>query len=76
LTIACPPRAGLPAAGRDVGASLPASGGLQLALSSGQLKLALSNQNAFVVFASNYNLGQNPANDQQQFVGIVPIPSK
>jgi hypothetical protein len=38
--------------------------------------LSLSSQNAFVLFASNYNLGQNPANDQQQFVGIVPIPPK
>jgi len=38
--------------------------------------LSLSSQNAFVLFASNYNLGQNPANDQEQFVGIVPIPSK
>jgi len=37
--------------------------------------LSLSNQNAFVSFVSNYNLGANPTNDQQQFVGIVPIPS-
>ncbi len=37
--------------------------------------LSLSNQNAFVSFLSNYNLGANPANDQQQFVAIVPIPS-
>lgn len=38
--------------------------------------LALTNQNALVFFVSNYNLGQNPSNDQQQFLGIVPIPSK
>ena len=38
--------------------------------------LALSKQNAFVLFLSNYNLGANPTNDEQQFVGIVPIPSK
>jgi len=37
--------------------------------------LSLSNQNAFVSFVSTYNLGANPTNDQQQFVGIVPIPS-
>ena len=38
--------------------------------------LALSKQNAFVLFRSNYNLGANPTNDEQQFLGIVPIPSK
>lgn len=38
--------------------------------------LTLTNKNAFVLFVSTYNLGENPANDQQQFVGIVPIPSK
>jgi hypothetical protein len=38
--------------------------------------LTLSNQNAFVLFTSNYNLGQNPFNDQQQFAATVPIPSK
>jgi hypothetical protein len=37
--------------------------------------LSLSNQIAFVSFVSTYNLGANPTNDQQQFVGIVPIPS-
>jgi hypothetical protein len=37
--------------------------------------LTLSNQNAFALFVSNYNLGQNPSNDQQQFLGTVPIPS-
>ncbi len=38
--------------------------------------LSLSNQSAFVLFVSNYNLGANPANDQQQFAASVPIPSK
>jgi len=38
--------------------------------------LALSKHNAFLLFLSNYNLGANPANDEQQFVGIVPIPSR
>ncbi len=38
--------------------------------------LALSKQNAYLLFLSNYNLGKNPANDEQQFLGIVPIPSK
>jgi hypothetical protein len=37
--------------------------------------LALSSKNAFALFVSNYDFGQNPTNDQQQFVGIVPIPS-
>jgi len=37
--------------------------------------LSLSNKSAFVLFLSNSNLGANPTNDQQQFVGIVPIPS-
>jgi hypothetical protein len=37
--------------------------------------LTLTNQNAFALFVSNHNFGQNPFNDQQQFVGIVPIPS-
>ena len=37
--------------------------------------LALSKQDAFVLFLSNYNLDQNSSNDQQQFLGIVPIPS-
>jgi hypothetical protein len=37
--------------------------------------LALSSKNAYVLFVSNYNLGQNPANDQQQFLATVPIPS-
>jgi len=36
--------------------------------------LALSKQDAFVLFVSTANLGANPTNDQQQFVGIVPIP--
>lgn len=36
--------------------------------------LALSSENAFALFVSNYDFGQNPTNDQQQFVGIVPIP--
>ena len=38
--------------------------------------LALSNQNAYLLFVSNYNLGKNPTNDEQQFLGIVPIPAK
>ncbi len=38
--------------------------------------LALSNQNAYLLFLSNYNLGKNPTNDEQQFLGIVPIPTK
>jgi hypothetical protein len=38
--------------------------------------LALSNQNAFVLFTSNHNLGANPTNDQQQFLAAVPIPNK
>ncbi len=38
--------------------------------------LALSNQNANLLFLSNYNLGKNPNNDEQQFLGIVPIPTK
>ncbi len=38
--------------------------------------LALSDQNAFLLFASNYNLGQNPTNHQQQFLAAVPIPNK
>jgi len=37
--------------------------------------LALSKQDAFVLFVSTANLGANPTNDQQQFVGVVPIPS-
>jgi len=28
------------------------------------------------LFLSNYNLGKNPTNDEQQFLGIVPIPRK
>jgi hypothetical protein len=35
--------------------------------------LALTNENAYVLFASNYNMGRNSANNQQQFLGIVPI---
>jgi hypothetical protein len=38
--------------------------------------LSLSNKNVFVLFVSNYNLGDNPSNDQQQFLGIVPFASK
>ncbi len=38
--------------------------------------LALGKQNAYLLFLSNYNLGKNPTNDEQQFLGIVPIPSK
>ncbi len=38
--------------------------------------LALSKQNAYLLFLSNFNLGKNPTNDEQQFLGIVPIPSK
>jgi len=36
--------------------------------------LALTRANALVLFASNYNLGQNSANNQEQFLGIVSIP--
>ncbi len=37
--------------------------------------LTLTDKNAFPLFVSTANLGQNPTNDQQQFVGIVSIPS-
>ncbi len=37
--------------------------------------LALTDKNAYALFVSNHNEGLNPANDQQQFLGIVPIPS-
>jgi hypothetical protein len=36
--------------------------------------LALNNRNAYVLFVSTCNLGQNQFNNQQQFLGIVPIP--
>lgn len=36
--------------------------------------LALSDGNAYVLFASNYDQGRNSFNNQQQFLGIVPIP--
>ncbi len=35
-----------------------------------------SKQNAYLLFLSNHNLGKNPTNDEQQFLGIIPIPSK
>jgi hypothetical protein len=38
--------------------------------------LALTDTNAYPLFVSNYNEGQNLANDQQQFLAIVPVPSK
>ncbi|TMI40993.1 exo-alpha-sialidase [Candidatus Bathyarchaeota archaeon] len=37
--------------------------------------LALSNTTAYVLSVSNHDSGMNPSNDQQQFLGIVPIPS-
>ena len=37
--------------------------------------LALSNTTAYVLSVSNHDSGQNPSHDQQQFLGIVPIPS-
>ncbi len=37
--------------------------------------LALTDKNAYPLFVSDYNEGQNPANDQQQFLAIVPLPS-
>ena len=37
--------------------------------------LGLSSKSAFALFVSNYNFGENTDNDQQQFLGIVPIPS-
>ena len=36
--------------------------------------LALSNTAAYVLSVSNHDSGQNPSHDQQQFLGIVPIP--
>jgi hypothetical protein len=36
--------------------------------------LALADGKAYVLFASNYDQGRNPSNDQQQFLGIVSIP--
>lgn len=38
--------------------------------------LALTDHEAFALFVSNYNLGSNMANDQQQFLGVVPIPGR
>jgi len=38
--------------------------------------LALNNKFAFVLFVSTYNTGNNPHNDQQQFLATVPIPQK
>ncbi len=37
--------------------------------------LALTDRNAYALFVSNRNEGLNPSNDQQQFLGVVPIPS-
>jgi hypothetical protein len=37
--------------------------------------LALTDSTAYALFVSTYNLGQNPFNDQQQFVGIVSVPT-
>ena len=37
--------------------------------------LALSTNTAYVLSVSNHDSGLNPSNDQQQFLGIVPIPS-
>ena len=36
--------------------------------------LALTNEKAFVLFTSNYNLGRNAANNQEQVLGVVPLP--
>jgi len=36
--------------------------------------LALTTENAYVLFASTYNLGRNSLNNQQQLLGIVSIP--
>jgi hypothetical protein len=36
--------------------------------------LALADGKAYVLFASNYDLGRNPSNNQQQFLGIVSFP--
>jgi hypothetical protein len=36
--------------------------------------LALSDTTAYVLSVSNHDSGQNPSHDQQQFLGIVPIP--
>lgn len=38
--------------------------------------LALTDRSAYPLFVSNYNEGQNPTNDQQQFLAIVPVPSR
>jgi hypothetical protein len=37
--------------------------------------LALSDTTAYVLSVSNHDSGQNPSHDQQQFLGILPIPS-
>ncbi len=37
--------------------------------------LALTDSTAYAFFVSNYNLGQNAFNDQQQFVGIISVPN-
>ncbi len=37
--------------------------------------LTLTDKTAYPLFVSTANLGQNPTNDQQQFLGIVSIPS-
>jgi len=58
------------------GLPLPGGPNTSLAFIGDYFGLSLSNQNAFVSFVSTYNLGANPANDQQQFLGTVPIPSK
>jgi hypothetical protein len=36
--------------------------------------LALTTKSAYVLFTSNYNLGRNPANNQEQVLGIIPLP--
>ncbi|HET9282170.1 MAG TPA: sialidase family protein [Candidatus Angelobacter sp.] len=36
--------------------------------------LALTDHEALALFVSNYDLGSNPANDQQQVLGVVSIP--
>ncbi len=36
--------------------------------------LALSNTTAYVLSVSNHDSGQNPSHDQQQFLGVIPIP--
>lgn len=37
--------------------------------------LALSSNKAYVLFVSNYDLGRNHANNQEQILAVVPLPS-